>query len=65
MLHTDAARLVAAGAVFFMVSDATLAFNPFVSPVPFAIPWVLGTYCAAQCLIVMGMLRPEVAPTPR
>jgi alkylglycerol monooxygenase len=53
------ARLVAVGTVLFMASDATLAFNRFVSPVPLAQAWVLGTYYAAQCLIVMGMLRSD------
>jgi len=49
--------LVAAGAVFFMVSDATLALNRFVSPLSHAAIWVLSTYYAAQCLIVIGILR--------
>ena len=43
--------------VFFMVSDALLATNRFVSPLPMSQVWVLGTYYAAQVLIVMGMLR--------
>jgi sterol desaturase/sphingolipid hydroxylase (fatty acid hydroxylase superfamily)/uncharacterized membrane protein YhhN len=50
-------RMVATGAALFMVSDATLAINRFVSPLPHEAIWVLGTYCAAQCLIVIGMLR--------
>ncbi|AOW14761.1 hypothetical protein LPB72_04550 [Hydrogenophaga crassostreae] len=49
--------MVAAGAAFFMISDATLAFNRFVSPLPHAAIGVLSTYYAAQCLIVMGVLR--------
>lgn len=52
-----AAWLVALGAVCFLVSDATLAINRFVSPLPHSPVWVLGSYYAAQCLIVIGWLR--------
>ena len=48
---------VAAGAALFMVSDSLLAFNRFVTPLPLAQLGVLGTYYAAQCLIVGGWLR--------
>ena len=51
------ARLVAAGAACFMVSDALLAINRFVLPLPASALWVLGSYYAAQCLLVMGLLR--------
>ena len=60
-------RLVAAGAMYFMVSDATLAINRFVVPAPHDPVWVLGTYCAAQCLIVIGLLRNQrrgLSPAP-
>ena len=42
---------VAVGAVFFMVSDATLAINRFATPLPMAAFWVLATYYVAQILI--------------
>ncbi len=68
VLLADApSRLVAAGAMCFMVSDATLAINRFVVPVPHDPVWVLGTYYAAQCLIVMGLLRSQrrgLSPAP-
>jgi uncharacterized membrane protein YhhN len=57
VLGNTAARLVALGAVCFMLSDTTLAINRFVAPLPHSAVWVLGSYCAAQCLIVMGWLR--------
>jgi sterol desaturase/sphingolipid hydroxylase (fatty acid hydroxylase superfamily)/uncharacterized membrane protein YhhN len=57
VLDNTAARLVALGAACFMVSDATLAINRFVSPLPHSAVWVLGSYYTAQCLIVMGWLR--------
>ena len=49
--------LVAIGTGFFMLSDALLATHRFVSPLPMSQVWVLGTYYAAQVLIVMGVLR--------
>lgn len=50
-------RMVGAGALCFAVSDSLLATNRFVMPLPAYPLWVLGTYYAAQCLIVMGLLR--------
>jgi alkylglycerol monooxygenase len=46
------ATCVAVGACFFMLSDALLATNRFVTPLPLASLWVLGTYYAAQISIV-------------
>ncbi|MNV71460.1 YhhN-like protein [compost metagenome] len=57
------AWLVAIGAGFFMLSDATLATNRFVQPLPLAQLWVLATYYIAQVLIVAGML--DGARSPR
>lgn len=57
MLRDPPSVAVAVGACFFMLSDALLAINKFSSPLPMAQFWVLGTYYAAQILIVGGMLR--------
>ena len=57
VLGTSAARMVAVGACFFMVSDSLLATSRFVQPLPMAQFWVLSTYYAAQVLIVWGWLR--------
>ncbi|MDM7942804.1 MAG: lysoplasmalogenase family protein [Hydrogenophaga sp.] len=57
-----AATGVAVGAVFFMLSDALLAMNRFVAPLPMAPVWVLGTYYAAQILIVRNTIRTGAAP---
>jgi alkylglycerol monooxygenase len=46
------------GACFFMLSDALLATNRFVAPLPLASLWVLATYYAAQVLIVRYVRRP-------
>lgn len=51
------ALLVALGACCFMLSDALLATNRFVQPLPLAQLWVLASYYAAQLLIVAGVLR--------
>ena len=58
-------RMVAAGALCFMLSDALLATNRFVQPLPLAQFWVLATYYVAQLLIVGGWLRPPHAPASR
>ena len=60
VLGTPAARWVAVGACFFMLSDALLAMNRFVTPLPLASLWVLATYYAAQMLIVRHA-RPAAA----
>lgn len=62
VLGTKAARRVALGAAIFMVSDATLAINKFVAPVPFAPFWILLTYYAAQALIVFHALESDSTP---
>ena len=59
------ARAVAVGALFFLASDATLAINRFVTPLPHAAVWVLGSYYAAQCFLVMGWLRGQAPALPR
>ncbi|SEA11220.1 MULTISPECIES: lysoplasmalogenase family protein [Acidovorax] len=57
VLGSSAARKVAAGACFFMLSDSLLATHRFVQALPMAQFWVLSTYYAAQMLIVWGWLR--------
>ena len=57
VLGTSAARMVAVGACFFMVSDSLLATSRFVQALPMSQFWVLSTYYAAQVLIVWGWLR--------
>lgn len=52
VLRDRAAFGVAVGAGFFMLSDSLLAVNKFVTPLPLAQLWVLGTYYAAQVLIL-------------
>jgi uncharacterized membrane protein YhhN len=57
VLRDPASMLVAVGAGCFMLSDALLATNRFVTPLPLAPFWVLTSYYAAQMLIVGGWLR--------
>lgn len=65
VLGDRAARQVALGACFFMLSDSLLATNRFVQPLPLAQVGVLATYYAAQAFIVHGMVaglrRPQHA----
>lgn len=56
VLGDRAARQVALGACFFMLSDSLLATNRFVQPLPLAQVGVLATYYAAQAFIVQGMV---------
>jgi uncharacterized membrane protein YhhN len=53
----SAAWWVAAGSCLFMLSDALLATNRFVRPLPMASLWVLASYYLAQILIVRHARR--------
>lgn len=52
VLGDSTARWVGAAACIFMSSDALIAVNKFLMPVPLASFWILSTYFAAQLLIV-------------
>jgi len=56
-LGDRAARQVALGAGFFMLSDSLLATHRFVLPLPLAQVGVLATYYTAQAFIVHGMVQ--------
>lgn len=45
------------GSVLFVFSDSLLAVNAFKSPIPYAGAGIMLTYCAAQYLLVVGVLR--------
>lgn len=49
--------LVMGGALLFVVSDSLLAVNKFLSPFEFSGIAIMTTYCAAQYLIVDGLLQ--------
>ena len=59
-LGHGASRLVGWGSVLFMLSDSLLALDKFVSPLPEAGLWVLGSYYLAQGFIVQGRLAAKV-----
>ena len=61
VLGDAASRWVALGACIFMVSDAFIAINKFLTPVPLASLWILATYYTAQLLIVHHA-RPPHSP---
>jgi alkylglycerol monooxygenase len=52
VLRDRHAWAVAVGAMVFMLSDALIAVNRFVQPLPLAPLWVLSSYYLAQFLIV-------------
>jgi alkylglycerol monooxygenase len=57
------ATAVGLGACVFMVSDALIAINRFVQPLPLVSLWVLASYYTAQILIVHNA-RPVVPAAP-
>ncbi len=48
------------GALFFVMSDSILAFNKFYAPIPYNSFLIMSTYCIAQGLILMGILKLNV-----
>ena len=52
--------LLAIGAILFVISDSTLAWNKFVSPLPYAGVKIMVTYYAAEIFLFTGLL-----PAPR
>lgn len=58
------ARLAAIGSVFFVASDALLAWNRFRQPFPWAGPAITLTYVAAQWLIARSVDMTESAVIP-
>lgn len=52
--------LFVAGAFLFAASDTLLAINKFYKPFPFAAAFIILSYCAAQFLIVMGVVKMKV-----
>ncbi|MFV8780864.1 lysoplasmalogenase [Microbulbifer sp. SA54] len=59
--HRSGSSLLFAGAVTFMVSDALIAINRFVDPVPAAGTWIMLTYYGAQALLVFGLMRADLS----
>ena len=49
-------RLVAVGAILFLISDAVLAYNMFVIKFSFSEIIILSTYWAAICFIALSAL---------
>ncbi|MBZ5528687.1 MAG: lysoplasmalogenase [Acidobacteriia bacterium] len=60
--RTPAARQAAFGASLFLLSDALLSLDRFYAPIPFSPLLILGTYYAAQWLVVSSL--PNPAPSP-
>lgn len=49
-------QMVLLGAILFMLSDSLLAINKFLTDLPLAHLWIMGTYIPAQLFISKGIL---------
>lgn len=50
-------KLALFGSILFVLSDSILAFNSFHSSIPLSGIWIMSTYCGAQLLLVLGLLK--------
>lgn len=50
-------QLALFGSILFLASDSILAFNSFNTAIPYAGVLIMSTYCAAQLLLVLGVLK--------
>ncbi|MEQ9468693.1 MAG: lysoplasmalogenase [Ekhidna sp.] len=57
--HTsqESYKLALLGSILFVLSDSILAFNAFHTAIPYAGVFIMFTYCAAQLLLVKGLLK--------
>lgn len=53
----DSYQFALAGSILFLASDSILAYNSFSNAIPYAGVFIMLTYCAAQLLLVMGILK--------
>ena len=49
--------IILIGAILFMLSDSLIAINKFVTEIEFSGFYIMTTYCAAQFLIVLGVMK--------
>ncbi|UZR95724.1 lysoplasmalogenase [Chondrinema litorale] len=49
--------LIFTGSLLFLISDSLIGINKFTFQIPYAGIWILGTYIAAQYLIVRGLIE--------
>ncbi|MEP4190202.1 MAG: lysoplasmalogenase [Sneathiella sp.] len=54
-------KLVISGAIIFMLSDALIALNKFIAPIPGASIYIWITYVSAQILITAAVIRGSAA----
>ncbi len=50
-------QLALLGSLLFLASDSILAFNAFHTAIPYAGVLIMSTYCGAQLLLVLGILK--------
>jgi uncharacterized membrane protein YhhN len=56
-LRNRESLILPAGTVLFVVSDAIIAINRFLFPVPLSGLWIMLTYYAAQAMIAYGFIK--------
>lgn len=50
-------QLALIGSILFLASDSILAYNSFNTAIPYAGILIMSTYCGAQLLLVLGILK--------
>ena len=55
--------LVFLGALLFLISDSLIAFDKFKQAFPFSEVLIMGTYLAAQFMIILGIIKQEKKST--
>ncbi len=62
--NLSAYRYVVAGALQFILSDSAIAVDKFLHPIAGATWLIMGTYAAAQYLLVVGIIQQAVPTSP-
>jgi len=57
LTSNESYQLAFLGSLLFVLSDSLLAINSFKTSIPLAGVWIMSTYCAAQFLLVAGLLK--------
>jgi alkenylglycerophosphocholine/alkenylglycerophosphoethanolamine hydrolase len=63
-LMISSTRWIGAGAIAFLVSDAMIGVDTFVTKIPHSIVWIVATYYAAQLMIAWGLFGLPIAREP-
>ena len=56
-IHSPQSNLAIIGAILFMLSDACIAINKFLRPIPYRDFMVMSSYYAAQLLLALSFIN--------